>query len=154
MYFHFTISSYFEAAGTYSWTRGAAEISGKGGVFSEFGANGGFSMNVIGSEKREGAVQRLKLYVGANGMNAKLVVQSTGAAKKMITTKVPKVDGTRNFVWTIDFIGNITVSWGPDGDARGKLTWQAATLETVASGDKKSQGLVLQSVVMAPTLAR
>ena len=149
-----TISSYFEAAGTYSWTRGATEISGKGGVFSEFGANGGFSMNVIGSEKIEGAVQRLKLYVGANGMNAKLVVQSTGAAKKMITTKVPKVDGTRNFVWTIDFIGNITVSWGPDGDARGKLTWQAATLETVASGDKKSQGLVLQSVVMAPTLAR
>ena len=101
------------------------------------------------------AVQRLKLYIGAKDMNAKLVVQSTEAAKKVITTNVPKMDGTRNFVWTIDFIGDVMVSWGPDGEHdSGNLTWQAATLETVASGDKKSQGLVLQSVVMAPTLAR
>jgi hypothetical protein len=79
-------------------------------------------------------------------MNATLVVQSTEAAKKIITAKVPKADG--NFVWTIDFIGDVMVSWGPDGEHdSGNLTWQAATLETVASGDKKSQGLVLQSLV-------
>tara|TARA_B110000208_G_scaffold94443_1_gene118447 strand:- start:95 stop:307 length:213 start_codon:yes stop_codon:yes gene_type:complete len=48
-------------------------------------------------------VQCSELYIGAKDMNAKLVVQSTEAAKKVITTNVPKTDGTRNFVGTIDF---------------------------------------------------
>ena len=146
--------AYADSAGTYSWTVGASEISGKGGVVSDFGANGtNGSFSVIarngGSEfGTKSAVQRLKLYIGAKGMNAKLVVQSTEAAKKVITTNVPKTDGARNFVWTIDFIGDVMVSWGPDGSHDGgSLTWQAATLETVASGDKKSAGLVLQSLV-------
>ena len=93
-------------------------------------------------------MQCSELYIGAKDMNAKLVVQSTEAAKKVITTNVPKTDGTFNFVWTIDFIGDVMVRWGSDGDHDGgNLSWQAATLETVASGDKKSEGLVLQSLV-------
>jgi hypothetical protein len=140
---------YASPAGTYSWTVGASEVSGKGGVVSEFGANGSFSViarNGVSEFGKKSTVQRLKLYVGAQTMNATLVVQSTEAAKKIITAKVPKADG--NFVWTIDFIGDVMVSWGADGKHdSGNLTWQAATLETVASGDKKSQGLVLQSLV-------
>lgn len=142
---------YADSAGTYSWTRGANEISGKGGVVSEFGTNGSFSVIARNGPSYTGtksAVQRLKLYVGAKDTNAKLVVQSTEATKKVITTNVPKTDGTFNFVWTIDFIGDVMVRWGSDGDHDGgNLSWQAATLETVASGDKKSEGLVLQSLV-------
>ena len=77
-------------------------------MVSDFGAhvtNGSFSVIARNGRSDGGtksAVQRLKLYIGAKDMNAKLVVQSTEAAKKVITTNVLKTDGTRNFVWTID----------------------------------------------------
>ena len=50
--------------------------------------------------------------------------------------------------FTIDFIGDITVEWGRDGDEKGgNLTWQAAVLEALES--QSGKGVVLQAVVLA-----
>ena len=71
----------------------------------------------------------------------------TTAKGKSYTQHVGKGGGTRNLAFTIDFIGDITVEWGRDGDEKGgNLTWQAAVLEALES--QSGKGVVLQAVVL------
>ena len=83
-------------------------------------------------------------YVGVFSTQAKMVV--TTAKGKSYTQHVGKGGGTRNLAFTIDFIGDITVEWGRDGDEKGNLTWQAAVLEALES--QSGKGVVLQAVVL------
>lgn len=81
-------------------------------------------------------------YVGVWNSAAKLVV--TSALGKSFAQHVAKGTGTRNLEFIIDFIGDVAVQWGRDGDDDGNLTWQAAQLGTPSA----ETGVVLQAVVM------
>jgi formylglycine-generating enzyme required for sulfatase activity len=140
------VKLYNKAAAMYSWSDGTPtkENEGAGGVFSAIASGvGGFSLEVQG-QKEEHAVQRLKFYVGAYDTAAKIVVVSSTGGGQQVSSSVKHASGTRNFVWTIDFIGNIKVSWLKDNDVDGNLTLQAATLEDVST----TEGTVLQSIVL------